>query len=322
MTEFENISFQILNAKFPEDIFGDMEIDINFRRLSRIVHPDINHNSKEANDAFVKLHDFYKIAKKKISDGSYGKKDLFTIKIKNAEYSARNRLFSLIVSDIYSTDKLEYLEISKNPKYNNFLTEETKIIKDNKYFPKYVNSITVNNQVCNVFEFQITPNMSIQNIIDQNKIVHPRTIAWIFNRMLEGLGFLHNIGYVHGSVIPANIVLDTDQHGISILGLTSSIKNNSKVKFHSDKFKEYFPGEIINNRIGVFQSDIYMAVKTILSISSDLPQKMNNLFKACVIENPNRRPNNVWELRERFEKEVLIPTFGKSVFHPFELIGK
>ena len=45
-------------------------------------------------------------------------------------------------------------------------------------------------------------------------------VAWMFNRLLEGLGFIHRQGTVHGAVLPQHLLFNTQSHGLQIVDWT------------------------------------------------------------------------------------------------------
>ena len=45
----------------------------------------------------------------------------------------------------------------------------------------------------------------------------PRDVAWIWRRLLVALGFAHRAGIVHGAVLPPHVLIETEQHGLTLV---------------------------------------------------------------------------------------------------------
>ncbi|MES2118505.1 MAG: lipopolysaccharide kinase InaA family protein [Pseudomonadota bacterium] len=48
--------------------------------------------------------------------------------------------------------------------------------------------------------------------------VDPRHAVWIWRRVLDVLGYVHDIGWVHGQLTPAHLLVQPGDHGMLIIG--------------------------------------------------------------------------------------------------------
>ena len=146
-------------------------------------------------------------------------------------------------------------------------------------------------------------------------------IAWMFNRILTGIGFAHRQGTVHAAVMPQHLLFNIQSHGLEIVDWTHAKRIGNPFGKIARRYRSWYPPEATPGRTAKPETDIYMAAKSIVylaggqdRIAERLPKPMRCFLKACLIEAPNMRPNNAWELQEEFS-ELLGDIFGPPEFH-------
>lgn len=156
-----------------------------------------------------------------------------------------------------------------------------------------------------------------------NDGLHPEHVAWITERCLNTLRYLHMHGVVHGDVKPQNIIVQPHDHtavlvdyGLSMVKPKSSSKANG--------YTPYFaPPEQLEGKPLIPQSDLYsLAMTMIFALGGDIefikvpggtPDGMCQLIKDCIKRDPLRRPD-VWEKDDLCERivEVRREDFGRT----------
>jgi len=151
----------------------------------------------------------------------------------------------------------------------------------------------------------------------------PEHVAWITERILNILKYLHINGVVHGDVKPQNIIIQPKHHTVVLVdyGL-SCVKPTSK-----DGAKGYTPyfaaPEQIEGKVPLPETDFYgLAMSMIFALGGDIeyikvpgntPAAMCGFIKKLLKRNPLSRPN--WQQEDLCEsiQHVRKEDFGRKV---------
>jgi len=137
-----NQAFRILNkAICPEDVFGTLDGDppaslkAEYREWAKLTHSDRYTGAtdkKKAQDAFVLLQKWYKLAGQKIKDGKYGDRSTIaevTVKTKTGAYVVTERVASGDICEIYGgTNQAKervVLKVTRTPANNDLIANES-----------------------------------------------------------------------------------------------------------------------------------------------------------------------------------------------------
>jgi serine/threonine protein kinase len=153
--------------------------------------------------------------------------------------------------------------------------------------------------------------------------VEGRQLAWMFNRILEALGFAHRGGWIHGAVLPAHLLFDTNDHGLQLIGWTHAVRVNEPLQIVSRDYKPWYPPESHRREPATPATDIYLAAKSMIwlaggkPLTGELPEhvpgKLAQVFRECLSPLSTQRPNDAWTLHEQF-RERLQETYGPPHF--------
>lgn len=352
-----SIVSECLAAAFSaEEIFGELsgsleekqaQIKSIYYKLAKKTHPDSYAlgDKEDANQAFKRLSDFYQEAKKKIANNSYGVKGESgkKIKTKKRSYFDIKSLGSGELSEIYQgifvgedgRHRKVFLKMVNNPGDSEFMTREIKVVRElnkaahdkkrvfKRYLPTVYETFSSSSErgkhICNVFKLY-DEYYSLREVRDKySSGLEGQDIAWIFNRLLEVLGFIHHAGYVHGGISPDHVLIHPISHGIKLIDWTSSVKIGEKVRLMSGEFRDMYPPEIANKQSVGAYTDIYMASALMKYMSSaKLPKEMKAWFDFGTIANKSRRPDDAWQLRDQFEKTLHL-LYGGRHYHEFKM---
>lgn len=179
----------------------------------------------------------------------------------------------------------------------------------------------------------------IEKLAEMNEILDPEHVAWIVERILNALRYIHYEGVVHGDLKPHNIIVAPEKHLASIVdfGLAKiKPKAGSRSKGHT----EYFSApEAIEGKSILPESDLYSLGMTMIyalsgdaecvirkEVPSSTPKLMQDFIKRLIVRYPLSRPRwpkdvNAPDLYDEY-LEVREKSFGRrrSNLKPFPKI--
>ncbi|QEG39641.1 hypothetical protein UC8_16370 [Roseimaritima ulvae] len=147
-------------------------------------------------------------------------------------------------------------------------------------------------------------------------------VAWMFNRMLEILGFVHRQGIVHGAVLPQHLWFNTESHGLRLVHWRSATKIGKPLSVVPQRYRVWFPADapwVAGPGLDIFMAAncaMFLAGRRVGSkqIPSALPNPVGQFLRACLLESPSMRPDDAWELH-RDARELFAIVFGPPEFH-------
>lgn len=172
-----------------------------------------------------------------------------------------------------------------------------------------------------VMSFIEGPNLF--DLVDQNGPIEPEDVAWITERVLNALSYMHSFGIVHGDLKPQNIIIQAESHMVSVVDFgTASIKPTAQDG--STGYTRFFsPPEA--KRVDLPQlpeSDLYSLGATMLyALSADLdavrtkqvpssvPEPLCDFIRRLMRTRPLERPN--WQ---KEDLQDTIVQLRESVF--------
>ena len=150
-----------------------------------------------------------------------------------------------------------------------------------------------------------------------------RHIAWMFNRTLEILGFVHRAGWVHGAVLPPHLLMHAENHGLQLIGFVHAQRMSAPLHVVPVRFKAWYPPECHCREGATAASDIYLAARSMIALAGGdpltgamprhVPVEIQRLLKECTWDDPALRPSDAWELRGRFDI-LLSEVYGRPKF--------
>lgn len=148
-----------------------------------------------------------------------------------------------------------------------------------------------------------------------------RHVAWMFNRMLEAIGYAHLNGTVHAAVMPQHLWFDCDSHGLQLTDWTHAKRIGQTIRYLPRRYRKWYPDSL--SLTAEPSLDIYMAAKSALYLagvdgdSADclepLPRPIDRLLRSCLFESSRMRPNDAWQLHQEF-RDLLETVYGEPEF--------
>lgn len=328
-----------------------------FRGLAKKYHPDVNSGEESK---FKEISEAYEVLSDSKTRQQYDKGGLmrsFSIKTKGGSFRIDELIKSGDIADIYKGVRTDVpietrtaFKIVKHARDNDLLENEAAIIKDLfpvdreeikklRYLPKYwetlkLSSDGVHRQV-NIFSW-LTNFYTLTEVRKAfNSKLQMEHGVWMFNRILEGLDYIHGRGYVHGALVPEHVMVFSSReerhpynHGAKIIDWSYAVKTDGHVKAISPEWEDFYPPEIMNKRSVSSATDLYMAAKCIIyvlggdyrndSLPSHIPPYLGRFLKGCVLKNQFQRPQSAWDLYEEL-KTHLRQHYGPKKYVRFDM---
>lgn len=143
--------------------------------------------------------------------------------------------------------------------------------------------------------------------------VDQKHVAWMLDRTLSALGYVHKCGLVHGALEPETLFINDRTHNVIITQWGHSVHRpavtRESITVRNVRENPYVPPEALGDqRVGPW-SDIYALGKTMIwclggdpvenSIPPGVEQEWVDFLLAMVHEDPYCRSRDCWELYEQ-----------------------
>ncbi len=369
--DLERLRDEMERATLPEDVFGQLHGSIDeqlaglresFRRLAKIAHPDGYVSAQDqaaAHDTFTRLNLLYQHAEERVRVGSYRNPNsipvdaVYTIQSQKHEYHLTGQYQHGAYTLNYAGGYIQAgrwhpveIHLAVEPVDNGIVRNEAAILteirksenhdKFSAYLPEMVESFDV--QVGTVRHAAIVFAgldgwYTLQQVHERYPDgVDARDMAWIYRRLLAALGFLHTSGVVHCAVLPANVLIQPEQHGLMLVHFGSSFSaggaGRSLPIACAQPERQWYPPDMVSNRIVTSATDLYLAARCMRFIlgadpvgkgfPAAVPQPIASFLTGCLMSTTRSCPSDAWALKEEFD-EGLGKLWGKRKFHPFTM---
>jgi hypothetical protein len=150
--------------------------------------------------------------------------------------------------------------------------------------------------------------------------IDPRDAVWMWRRLLVAIGAAHRAGLIHGAVVPEHVMIHPGEHGLVLVdwcysGPAAAVRIRAVVK----RYRDWYPPEVLAGHLAGPDLDIWLATRGMTElIGSYLPPRMAAFARGCLLERPNRRPADAWQLLAEFD-ELLERLYGPRTFRPFAM---
>jgi serine/threonine-protein kinase len=169
------------------------------------------------------------------------------------------------------------------------------------------------------------PGLTLEQIVKKNyeNGIEPEHVAWITERILNILKYLHFHGVVHGDVKPQNVIIQSESHTVVLVdyGL-SAVKPSSSAK--AKGYTPFFAApEQLEGKTLVPETDFYgLGMTMIYALGGDVehikvpdttPDGMCRMIKSFLRREVLSRPNwNKEDLCETISK-ARVKDFGRAM---------
>jgi serine/threonine protein kinase len=369
--QLQRIASLVERAHRPEDIFGDLggapaemaaALQRAYHQLAKIAHPDAypdRGDQAAAQSAFARLTEWYHSAQKRLQAGVYGTANPLdnwrvVLHASKRDYVLENEFSE---GPIYTSYPASYtqdhqtraalLKITRDPSNNDLAENEARTLqtlmagkavkKFANYLPRLLDSFLYEDdgmfRVVNVFER--TPNWHTLGAVRRAypRGLDPKEVSWIWRRVLVALGFVHLNGQIHGALLPDNIEILPELHGLRLVEWSYAVPLADQDSATSvcltaldPAYQDWYPEEVQRGETPLPGTDIDMAARCMIDllggdpVHKTLPASVHPalraFFKGCTLPGKRSRPQDAWALKNEYE-ELIRQLWGEQKFHPF-----
>lgn len=214
-----------------------------------------------------------------------------------------------------------------SPQADDILIEEAKAMWDLRHFgiPAVRDVLRLDDDSLALVMSYI-PGPTLTQLVEKHGRLDAEHVAWILQRVLNVLMYMHHHGVVHGDLKPQNVIVQPDTHTVVVVDFgLSSVKprKGTKSKGYTDHFA---PPEQLAGQTILPESDFFSLGMTALyalcggdldrvdrfQVPDDVPEALCRFLQRLVTQDPLSRPK--WEdedLNITIQK-VRNDAFGRS----------
>ena len=318
------------------------EIKQAFRRLARQHHPDHNGGGKAAEERFKAVsiaHDLLSDPGKRARYDRLGTTDPTVLSSKKQRYHLEELLCSGDLTDVHrarreADGRLVVLKIARDPSVNDLVEREAKRLAhlfplaadpnapQVRYLPKFWETFKADDgkrRQVNVLDF-LANYATCERLRQLTGGVALEHGVWMFNRILEGLDYVHRCGFVHGALVPSHIMVWTDPKGhlVKLIDWGYAGKIHEPAVAMVPSYGDFYPPEVAKKKPLGPETDLYMAAKMLVYMLADrMPDYLRTFLAPCLRPEPTFRPHDAWALHESF-KAHMHRHYGPKKFVPFD----
>jgi serine/threonine protein kinase len=208
-----------------------------------------------------------------------------------------------------------------SPEDEEILLEEAKAIWDLRHYGiPNIRDVIRHTDGSLLLVMSYIPGPTLAQIMEKNgKGLDPEGVAWITERVLNILKYLHFHGVVHGDVKPQNIIIQEDTHSAVLVDYGLSLirpNSSSSAKGHTPYFA---PPEQIAGKTLIPESDFYSLGMTMLyALGGNIEHKrfpkeaptpicefVNNLLPLNPLSRPNWEKEDLWESFQQVRQKAF-----------------
>jgi serine/threonine protein kinase len=317
MLTFSEAVTRIGNARDFGELARDRDADDAYREWAKLVHPDAVSAAQTATATAT----FARLAR------LYADRNGTELRTPQAIYRVGRLIAEGDLADLSAVDgQRALLKVPRSPADNDLMAAEADALKRlwrdgdqqyRPYAPRLLESFQHEdgNRVrrrANVLERLdgFVPLSSIKRDIDM------KDAAWMWRRLLVGLGWAHRAGVVHGAIVEEHVLIHPAEHGLAVVDWCySGPRPAAIVKARADAY----PPEVRRDKRASPATDIYMATGLMTRlVGNGLPTAMKRFADGCLYDAPRMRPQDAWALLGEFD-ELLHKLYGPRVFRPFTI---
>jgi hypothetical protein len=146
----------------------------------------------------------------------------------------------------------------------------------------------------------------------------PRDVAWMWRRLLTGLGWAHRTGLVHGAILPEHVLIHPAEHGLVLVDWCYSVRSGTAIPALVAKHRAAYPPEVPAKRPATAATDIFMATGLMLRLIRNPPEPLRRFARGCRYDRPRMRPQDAWHLLGELD-ELLGDLYGPRRFRAFAM---
>ncbi len=162
---------------------------------------------------------------------------------------------------------------------------------------------------------------NLLEVVEEIGVVDDEHIAWIMQRVLDALSYLHYHKIIHCDIKPQNIILNTKIHNATLVDFGLYVKDSGRQTRAKGGTKFFVPPEFLQGLPPIPASDIYSLGKTMLylaggnpktgSFPSDMHKELKDILSSMIRQDSLARPQNARKLNRKIT-QFRINVYGRT----------
>lgn len=297
---FAQTLIQIQSATHFSDIFPTTQstdsstqlrdLKRHYHKWANLLHPDLapQQAKTEATEQFTRLTQFYNQACAQLHGPIF--------KSATATHTTRTKITQLCdaatcylgTTSIGDATHRSFIKVAANPQDNDLLATEASAIETiyaqgnaarAVFFPRLLDTfgvMGVDKRVrVNVFA-ELTDFVSLAQVKQVYPDgVHPLDMAWMWRRLVWALDFAHTVGLIHGAVVPQNIMIHPQQHGLVLVDWCFSVRqigaDYPKLKAIARQQHDWYPNSVFTQQPPTPALDLSLAARSMIFLLGGNP---------------------------------------------------
>ena len=140
-----------------------------------------------------------------------------------------------------------------------------------------------------------------------------RDWAWIHRRLLRAVAGAHLAGLVHGALVPENVLIHPEGHGVVLAGWSFASAPGEQLPGRIASRRDLYPPDA--NEPASAALDVYMVHATMRTLLAPTQRRQLAFAAGCMQRAPRMRPAAVALLDEY--DDLLEDLYGRRRFRPF-----
>jgi serine/threonine protein kinase len=299
-----------------EELFGGADAHQRYRTLAKLIHPDAV--GPRGTRAFARLSELWR--------------NRGTIRSARGVYSTATLEFRGDLANLYKVPE-GHLKLVRDPACNDLMAREAAALRrlaehgDPRYLPYLPRLVDAFRHKAGVVRRGNVVAVSARRLHSLREVAErrphgldPHDAAWMWRRLLVGLGTAHRAGVIHGAILPEHVLIEPDDHGVVIVDWCYSAGGpGERIPAIVPRHRDRYPAEVLDRGIPGPYTDLAMAAGLMAGLMGDrAPKALRRFADGCRLASPRRRPDDAWRLLAELD-ELLHRLYGPRKFRPFIL---
>ncbi|MEV7013812.1 lipopolysaccharide kinase InaA family protein [Streptosporangium sp. NPDC051022] len=323
-------------ARTPGELFGGTSPKRVYRRLARLLHPDLS-PGPEAAAAFAKLARLWTAHGADPSASTHGGSgaraagggDAETVIITPRDSHRIGKVFRRgATAVLYESGAGTLLKVPHSHADNDLMRREADALRTIErdgdprllpYVPRLVDSFRHRSggveRQANVISRVPEGFVSLAEVARLRPALDPRDAAWIWRRLLVAIGTAHRAGVVHGAVFGHHVLVHPLDHGLVLVDWSQSVPLGSPLSVLVARHRDDYPREVLAGEPATEAVDIRLATRCVAALMGDRAPGAIRRFVRGSLLSP---PRDAWRLLGELD-DLLDDLYGPRKYRPLQL---
>ncbi|WP_329087009.1 lipopolysaccharide kinase InaA family protein [Streptosporangium sp. NBC_01469] len=325
MTTAEAIAL-VTAARTPDDLFGGDSPHRAYRRLARLLHPDLAPGA-EAAEAFSRLARLW-AARDGAPAGASERAKETVITTRRGTYRIGGVFRRGASAVLYESGPDTLLKLPRSHADNDLMRREAEsletIARDGDplllpYVPRVVESFRHRSEgierQANVISRVPDGFLSLEEVQRRRPVLDVRDAAWIWRRLLVVVGAAHRAGVVHGAVFGHHVLVHPLDHGLVLVDWSQSVPLGTPITALVARHRDDYPAGVLAKTPATPATDIHLATRCVAALMGDrVPTPVRNFVRGSLLS----PPNDAWRLLGELD-DLLDDLYGPRKYRPLHL---